>query len=353
VEAQFTASSFTPPSKVTFATRLTRDGQEVIQTESDRCAAVFDWLPPGTYNLRVSAANHHGTWNMYGVGFSFAMLPFFWQTLQFWMFIAVALVALTAGVVWRTLHNKHRRLEERLAERTRAEEILSQEHELRLQAERAARDASQRLLAAHEVERSRVARELHDDVTQRLARLAIDAAQTERGLPMTSDNGASRSMREELARLSEDVHTLAYRLHPLVLDELGLVEAIRAECDRLSRRESIRAVLKSRDVPHEISRDVGLCLLRITQESLRNVARHAHAQSVEVSLTAMDGGLQLAVCDDGIGFNPVQDRGRPSLGHESMKERINLVEGELDIESAPGHGTTIVAWVPLNLAFKS
>ncbi len=134
---------------------------------------------------------------------------------------------------------------------------------------------------------------------------------------------------------------------------LGLVEALRAECDRFSRRESIPVNVKSREVPREIPREVALCLFRIGQESLRNVARHAHAHAVEVSLAGMDGGLQLSVHDDGIGFNPAQIREHASLGLASMKERVDLVDGELDIESEPGHGTTIVAWVPLKEALKS
>jgi signal transduction histidine kinase len=88
-------------------------------------------------------------------------------------------------------------------------------------------------------------------------------------------------------------------------------------------------------------------LFRVTQEALRNVARHAHAGSASVSLRQLDGGLQLAVTDAGYGFDPRQQRQRPSLGLASMRERVRLLDGELDIESAPGQGTTVLAWVPL------
>jgi signal transduction histidine kinase len=91
-----------------------------------------------------------------------------------------------------------------------------------------------------------------------------------------------------------------------------------------------------------------LCLFRVAQESLRNVARHAGASTVEVSLRKVDGGLEMAVRDNGTGFDPVQDRTRHSLGLASMKERVHLLGGELDIDSAPGSGTTVVAWVRLN-----
>jgi signal transduction histidine kinase len=100
-------------------------------------------------------------------------------------------------------------------------------------------------------------------------------------------------------------------------------------------------------LPALIPPHAALCLFRVAQEALRNVARHASARAVEVSMRDLDGGLQLAVRDDGVGFAPALQRERPSLGLASMRERVHLLEGEFDIESAPGHGTTVVAWVPL------
>jgi signal transduction histidine kinase len=218
----------------------------------------------------------------------------------------------------------------------------------RRRAEHESRELSGRLLTAHEDERRRLARELHDDLTQRLARLAIDAGGLERGGGRSSvEDGTARSMRDELIRLSEDVHALSYQLHPSVLDDLGLVEALKAECDRVSRREPVRVSVEARDVPPELPSDAALCLFRVAQEALRNVVRHARARAVRVSLVPSDGGLRLAVQDDGIGFDPAASRGGPSLGHASMRERVRLIGGELDIDSAPGRGTTVVAWVPL------
>lgn len=281
------------------------------------------------------------------------MLPSDWQEHWFGLLIEITLAIVVAALLWRTLHNQRRVAREKLTEHKRSETALSAEHASRLQAEGKSQTLSQRLLTAHEDERRRLARELHDDVTQRLARLAIDAAQAERGIPAAPDNGAWRRMREELVRLSEDVHSLAYRLHPSILDELGLVAALRAECDRFSRQESIPVNDRLRDLPGEIPRETALCLFRICQESLRNAARHAYAHTVDVLLARTDGGLQLAVHDDGIGFNPAKALEHASLGLTSMKERVHLANGELDIESEPGHGTTIVAWVPLKEALKS
>ena len=207
----------------------------------------------------------------------------------------------------------------------------------RRRAEKEALDLSGRLLTAHEDERRRLARELHDDLTQRLARLAIDAGR------MESTSGApegARPLREDLVRLSEDVHALSYRLHPSVLDDLGLVEALRAECDRVARHGELRVDVEASGVPKGLPAEASLCLFRVAQEALSNAVRHARASAVTVLLSASGKGLQLAVSDNGGGFDPGHARERASLGLASMRERVRLVRGELDIESTPGRGTT-------------
>jgi signal transduction histidine kinase len=220
----------------------------------------------------------------------------------------------------------------------------------RRRAERALRSFSARLVGAQEEERSRLARELHDDVTQRLARLAIDAGRVEQAVTEEPASGILRDMREGLVRLSEDVHALSYRLHPSVLEDLGLAEALKAECERFARMESIPVEVNLRETLEPVPRDAALCLFRVTQEALRNVGRHARARTVNVSMRLLDGGLKLVIRDDGAGFVPGLRRDRPSLGLASMRERIHLLGGELDIDSSPGHGATIMAWIPLNKA---
>jgi signal transduction histidine kinase len=223
--------------------------------------------------------------------------------------------------------------------------LVSRARQRRTEAE--AHDLSRRLIHAHEEARARLARELHDDVTQRLAFLAITVGRVEHGTAEASPAETAREVREGLVRLSEDVHALSYRLHPSILEDLGLAEALKAEGERFSRRESVPVEMKLRDFPASLPRHVALCLFRVAQEALRNSARHAHARTVEVSLRGLDGGVQLAVQDDGCGFDPAHQRNRPSLGLASMRERVQLLGGELDVESTPGQGTTIVAWVPL------
>jgi PAS domain S-box-containing protein len=217
----------------------------------------------------------------------------------------------------------------------------------RKEAEEALRGFSRQLINAQEQERSRLARELHDDVTQRLACLAIDVGRIEHASSHAAMEETMRGVRKELVRLSDDIHGLAYRLHPSVLEDLGLAEALKVEADRFARHQATAVEVKFNDIPASVPPDAALCLFRVAQEALRNVGRHAQARALEVWLRELDGGLQLAVRDDGRGFDPALAAGRISLGLAGMRERVRLLGGHLDIESAPGHGTTIVAWVPL------
>jgi PAS domain S-box-containing protein len=213
-------------------------------------------------------------------------------------------------------------------------------------AEEALRDLSGRLIQAHEEERALLARELHDDVTQRLAVLAIEVGRTELAAPVGPHAEAMRSIRAELIRLSEDIHSLAYQLHPSVLEELGLVEALRAECERRARQGRLDLTADLEPLPAAVGKEAALCLFRVAQEALTNVARHAGTRAAIVTLRNMDDGLLLAVRDHGAGFDPERPRERAHLGLASMRERVQLVNGTLDIESAPGRGTAIIAWVP-------
>ena len=145
--------------------------------------------------------------------------------------------------------------------------------------------------------------------------------------------------------MSEDVHSLAYHLHPSVLTELGLIEALRAECERRARQSRIE-IATDFDELHGLGKDAALCLFRVVQEALTNVVRHAGPASARVTLRMMSGGLLLAVSDNGIGFDRERLGESGRLGLASMRERVRLVNGTLDIESAPGRGTTVAAWVP-------
>jgi PAS domain S-box-containing protein len=200
-------------------------------------------------------------------------------------------------------------------------------------------------ITAHEDERRHLALELHDDLTQRLARLAIDVGRLEQR--EGEDRATLTAVRSELVRLSEDVHALSYRLHPSVLDDLGLVEALKAEGDRAARHGALRVDVDARVIPETLSPEASLCLFRVAQEALGNIARHARANAVTVRLSPNGKHVQLMVTDDGAGFDAARPRKLASLGLASMRERVRLLHGELNIDSAPGRGTTVTARVPV------
>jgi PAS domain S-box-containing protein len=206
-----------------------------------------------------------------------------------------------------------------------------------------------RLISAHEDERRYLARELHDDLTQRLAALAIEAGKLQdRVQPLHPAIGDSiGELKRRLAAMCADVHGISRRLHPSILDDLGLVDAVRSECASFSEREAVAVRFVPETVPDDVAGDVALCLFRVAQEGLRNVARHALAQQVEIRLASRDGGVMLSVRDDGVGFDLGDTGSGVGLGLGSMAERVRLLDGTLSVRSEPGGGTIVEVRLPL------
>ena len=242
-------------------------------------------------------------------------------------------------------------LEERVRDRTHelylANTRLVRQMAKRKQVEEALTELRRRLVHAQEEEHRRIARELHDDLTQRLAILAIEAGTLELlpGCPADVEKTA-RGMRAQLLALSENVHSLSRRLHPSILDELGIADALRAECQSLGQRDGIVVSFLAHDVPTALSREIGLCVYRVTQEALRNIARHAKTGRASVRLFATDRHLVLRVRDRGVGFD-VTGQGKRGLGLESMRERARLVGARFAVASRRGEGTTVTLRVRL------
>jgi signal transduction histidine kinase len=217
----------------------------------------------------------------------------------------------------------------------------------RRQAEQASANLASRLITAHEDEHRRIARELHDDLSQRLARLSIDASY------LTSNPGSEaavallRNMQPELARLGKDIHDMSYRLHPSVVDDLGIAAALRTECERARRRTDAAIVENINEIRERVPHDTALGVYRIAQEALHNAIRHAAAETIEIALGCDGRTLTLAVQDDGKGFATGTDAAGRGIGLSSMRERARLAQGMLKISSRPGRGTSVIAEVPL------
>src|SRR6185437_11376958 len=202
------------------------------------------------------------------------------------------------------------------------------------------------LLHLQEEEQRRISRDLHDDINQRLALLSIDIEMLEQQLPDARTVRTVRTIQDRIVQLSDDVRRLAHQFHPSILDDLGVSIALRRLVDDFQTRTGIEARFIGKDIPTHVARDVVTCLYRVAQEGLANISRHAKAKSVRVELQRVRDGLQLMLSDDGVGFDMNRHGQQGSLGLLSMRERVSLVAGTLSIQSTPGEGTQICAWVP-------
>ena len=219
----------------------------------------------------------------------------------------------------------------------------------RKQAEEAISGFSRKLIEAQESERTRIARELHDDINQRLAMVAVSLRMITAKLSH-SEVEPKRDIEatcERVSGLERDIQALSHRLHSSKLEYLGLEVAARGFCREMSERQNIKIGLQCDDVPADLSSDVALCLFRVLQEALHNALKYSGVKEFEVSLTGVSHAIELRVHDSGAGFDPKRTSNGHGLGLTSMRERLKLVGGECSIDSEPGHGTTVSARVPL------
>ena len=221
-------------------------------------------------------------------------------------------------------------------------------------AEEALATLSRRLIEAQEAERARIARDLHDDIGQRLTLILMTLDQLRQS--MASTNGLSDridNLRKQVVDVSRSAHNLSHELHSATLRHLGVAEAMRDFCGELSQQQKVEVKFAHHRVPEALTPEISLCLFRILQEALHNAVKYSQVRRFDVELSGSPDALSLTICDGGVGFNPeaaVKGRG---LGLISMQERLKLVNGELVIESEPMQGTTIHARVPLNIAMPA
>jgi PAS domain S-box-containing protein len=212
-----------------------------------------------------------------------------------------------------------------------------------------------KLISAQEDERRRISRELHDDMNQRLAVLAlnIQSAQKKKGtLPLMDQT--LQKLYDGVSSLSDDVRHLAYQLHPSILDDLGLEVTLRSFVDDFSKWEGIPVTFTATDMTVALPQELASCLYRVAQESMRNVSKHAQATQVDVRLIGVDGGVRLSIQDNGKGFGMKKMKSdKYGLGLIGMQERVRVVQGTFEVKSAPGQGTEITVWVPIKEAGSS
>jgi PAS domain S-box-containing protein len=215
-------------------------------------------------------------------------------------------------------------------------------------AEEALASLGRRLIEAQEEERTWIARELHDDIVQRIALVAVELEQSDQQA-VDATIGVHDHIQQALHRLfdlGKDIQALSHRLHSSKLEYLGLVSAAQSFCRELSEQRKVRIVFKHSDIPAAVQKEISLCLFRVLQEALQNAVKHSGAQDFAVELYGTLDGLSLIVTDSGIGFDWQDAMNGRGLGLVGMRERLRLVNGELSIRSKPGRGTTVLARVP-------
>jgi len=253
--------------------------------------------------------------------------PTFWQRTK-WIALTSSLV--TLGLLCLILY------------------LLSKQQQLKL-ARNEQRRLSGMLINAQERERSRLASELHDDFSQRLAVLSL-GLETAMEMVSESPQEATRQLQELLNSASEigaDLHTLSHRLHSSTLERLGLVSGVNAFCKEFVARQGIQVLFMHDNAPRSIAPEVALCFFRIVQEGLRNVKKHSGAPRAQVTLEMVDSNLHLSISDEGAGFNVGNLMGREGLGIRSMEERARLIGARFEVDSKPQKGTRIEVWKQL------
>jgi signal transduction histidine kinase/ligand-binding sensor domain-containing protein len=321
LQIDYTALSLVAPEKMQFRHKLEgwdRDWQDV----GSRRQAFYANLPPRSYRFSVIAANNSGVWNETGATVDFAIAPAYYQTTWF--------IALSAGSIVALIWAAHR-IRLRIVEK----------HEREISA------LNERLMKAQEQERIRIAGELHDGVMQQMLAVTMMLGTAKRRIANESVAKATiDKVQEKLIQVGTDIRQLSHDLHPPVLQDAGLPQAVRTYCDEFSASSGIPVACDTDDSVHDLSRGAALALFRIIQEALGNAAKHGHAKRITVRLTRVRDEVSLTVSDDGAGFDPGSLGTSGGLGLIMMRERASQLNGTFEFESGPRSGTTIRVVIP-------
>jgi PAS domain S-box-containing protein len=217
----------------------------------------------------------------------------------------------------------------------------------RKRVEQALEELAGRLIHAQEAERSRIGRELHDHISQTLGVLTIKIDQLRADAAIAPGlAGALEELRQDTSAITDDVHRLSHRLHSSTLDYLGLLPALQKLVAEFSGRHGIPIAFAHASMPATLPSEVALCLFRVAEESLTNVAKHSNATSARVHVAGTPDGIHLTVEDVGEGFDMKSVGSKAGLGFVSMQERLRILQGTIRVDSAPSRGTRIDVWVP-------
>jgi len=330
LEIDYTALSLIAPEKARFKYKLEGYDRD-WQAAGNRRQAFYTNLSPRNYRFRVSGCNNSGVWNDAGASFDFSVAPAYYQTTWFRGLCVGAILA----IIWAVYRLRVRVLEERHS--------ILERHQGEISA------LNERLMKAHEEERMRIAGELHDGVLQQITSFTLRLGTATLKLPADSEpKKRIKELQKELIQMGTEIRHLSHELHPALLQESGLPAALSSYCEEFSKVRSIPVSCEMDESVDELSPGAALCLYRIAQEALGNVAKHAKATEVKVRLSRANGNVCLSVSDDGLGFN--RDEKAGGLGLINMRERVHQLHGTFEFHSEPGRGTKLRATVPFRPA---
>jgi signal transduction histidine kinase len=267
--------------------------------------------------------------------------PTAWDSYRGYIIAAASLVVVQALLILGLLAQRSRRRSAESIVRAREADLRKSYDETR--------QLAGRLVTAQEAERTRISRELHDDVGQRMASLAIGLSAVKRRLGEADTPGQAdlSRLQAQLMSVTEDIRQVSHDLHPGELEHVGLAAALEERCAAVTSESGVTVRVEvAREWPRELPQEIALCLYRVAQEALRNIAKHAHAREARVSLAREPQQLIMRISDDGRGFDPDETMPR-GLGLVSMGERVRMLGGSLQLDTLPGGGTVVSAILPL------
>jgi signal transduction histidine kinase/streptogramin lyase len=327
VELSYTALSSPAPERIHFRYRLDGIDDEWVPAGTRR-VAYYTRLRPGRSRFVVTAANRDGVWNAAGASLRMVVLPPFWMTWWFRLLATVAVAGSIALIVYRAAERKRRRFA-------------------------AQQEFSRKLIEGQELERKRIAAELHDSIGQDLL---VMKNRAQMGLRAAGNGDAARAQLERISEIVSgtlaEARQIAHNLRPYQLDRLGLTAAIRSALEQVADASGIHFIVELDDVDDVLAPEAEINVFRIVQEAANNIMKHSMASEARVSIRRLDGTLKIDIEDDGRGL-PLS-RGVHhhlaegiGLGLRSIGERLEMLGGEHEIRSAPGAGTRLLATIPI------
>ncbi len=320
LQIRYTALSYVDPKKVQFKYKLVGSGHHWVHAGTRRTADFVD-LPPGRWEFRVIACNNDGLWNMKGASIAFTILPPFWMTTWF-RCIAIALFLAIGPLIY------YRRVS-----------VLKREKSVQ-------QEFSKRLIMSQELERSRIAAELHDSLGQNIlvmknrAMLALNSPSTD-----SSVKAHLREISKDASETLEEVRKISYNLRPYQIDRFGLSESLRSMLKNLSNAALLNVEFAVENIDRFIPHEFEINVYRLVQESLNNVVKHSNASRVRVDVRNDSDAVRITIEDDGTGFDPAllteQTVRHGGMGLQGMVERARISGGVFNVKSEPGNGTKI------------